>query len=146
MVALNKSTTSDGELLVSGGQIKSTATKAGTEVLLADGTAVDVYVPTNEPDPSMGLYEGVEEEDSFAEWGAIEGTIVIIEEDDTTGEAYAYYYFEFEIEKLGWINCDYTGCPDGAKTTVKCLLPEEFTYEYASVFAVFPGYNSVYRF
>ncbi|NOQ73908.1 MAG: hypothetical protein GQ574_18020 [Crocinitomix sp.] len=146
MVLLNKSTTSDGELLVSGGQLKLTATKGGTEVLLADGVALDVYVPTTSPDEEMGLFEGIEDEDGFVEWGALEDTVVIIETEDTVGEASDYYYFEFVNEKLGWINCDYTGWPDGAKTTVTCILDEEYIYGYTSVYAVFPGYNSVYSF
>ncbi|MFT5820374.1 MAG: hypothetical protein ACI8ZM_001613 [Crocinitomix sp.] len=146
MVLLNKSTTADGELLVSGGQLKLTVTKGGAEVLLADGAAVDVYVPTDIPDPSMGLYEGIENEDGFVEWGAIEDTIIIIEVEDTVGGDFPFYYtFEFVNEKLGWINCDYAGWPDGASlTTVTCIFDEEYLTENTAAYAVFPGYNSVY--
>jgi hypothetical protein len=140
MMLLKKPTTSDGQILVSGGQINLTASKSGNPVYLASGMSVGVSVPNDSPDPAMRLFSGVEGEDGIVEWSILEDDSIIFVDD--TAE-FGGYYFEFDNPDLGWINCDYFWDNPNPITNATVTLPEEFTGVYATGFACFPEINSV---
>ncbi|WP_027418079.1 hypothetical protein [Crocinitomix catalasitica] len=141
MVLMNKPTVSGDNILVSGGQLKITATKSGSQVYLAPDASLSVMVPTDAPDDRMALYEGIESLDGPVDWALIEDTVVVVEEDSLEGGV--YYYFEFDNPDLGWINCDYRWDNPAPQTTISAVLDAEYRIRYTSCFVVFPEINSV---
>ena len=142
MVLMNKPTVSGDNILVSGGQLKITATKSGSQVYLAEGVGLAVRVPTDSPDPSMALYEGVETEDGTVEWTLIDDPLDAVMD---SVEFSIFYEFVFDNPDLGWINCDYVWDSPSLRTTITVVLEEEFTPLYVNCFVIFPEVNSVTR-
>jgi mono/diheme cytochrome c family protein len=62
------STMSDSNLLATAGMFKITATKDGKELQLADGKEITAQVPTDEVDPDMMLFDGVEDSTGNINW------------------------------------------------------------------------------
>jgi mono/diheme cytochrome c family protein len=62
------STMSDSNLLATAGMFKITATKDGVELQLADGKQITAQVPTDEVDPDMMLFDGVEDSTGNVNW------------------------------------------------------------------------------
>jgi len=62
------STMSDSNLLATAGMFKITATKDGKELQLADGKEITAQVPTDEVDPDIMLFDGVEDSTGKVNW------------------------------------------------------------------------------
>jgi mono/diheme cytochrome c family protein len=62
------STMSDSNLLATAGMFKITATKDGKELQLADGKEITAQVPTDEVDPDIMLFDGVEDSTGNINW------------------------------------------------------------------------------
>jgi hypothetical protein len=62
------STMSDSNLLATAGMFKITATKDGVELQLADGKKITAQVPTDEVDPDIMLFDGVEDSTGNVNW------------------------------------------------------------------------------
>jgi hypothetical protein len=62
------STMSDSNLLATAGMFKITATKDGKELQLADGKEITAQVPTDEVDPDIMLFDGVEDSTGNVNW------------------------------------------------------------------------------
>lgn len=145
MVSLKKTTRSDNEILVSGGQIKLLASQNSSQVFLAPGKALQISIPTTNPDPQMELFVGNENASGDVNWlpsvvdTAQQDTLVIVTDTSSIG----YYNFDFNTDSLGWINCDYFWNVSAPETTVAAHLPAEHDHTNTSCFLVFPNINSV---
>lgn len=68
MILGNKPTISNGEILVSGGQLNIEAYQNGTQLQESSTFSLEVFVPTNDPDPLMTLFTGTENQDGSVDW------------------------------------------------------------------------------
>lgn len=148
MVSLNKTTSSNGEILVSGGQIKLTATQNSNQVFLAPGMAVQVSMPTANVDPQMALFIGTENDNGDVDWASSIGdttqqdTIIIVN-DSLNGGWSNYYTFDLNNDSLGWINCDYFWNNNSPETDVTAQLDTTYNLSNTVCYLVFPNINSV---
>lgn len=148
MVSLNKTTTSNGEILVSGGQIKLIASQNSSQVFLAQDMAVEVKIPTTNIDPQMALFVGNQNATGDVDWTSSvldttqQDTIIIV--NDTIGNGWVdYYSFDFTNDSLGWINCDYFWNNPAPETDIIAQLDTVYNYSNTSCFLVFTDINSV---
>ena len=149
MILTNKPTTSNGQILVSGGQMKLTATQSGSPIYLKANASVSVMVPTSNPDFAMQLFDGTENGNGQVDWilsvddslGSPDSVIIV---NDSLGGSWSdYYYFEFDDSTLGWINCDYFWNNPNPQTTVTANLPTGHGQTNSNVFLHFSTINSV---
>ena len=145
MVKLNKTTTSNGEILVSGGQLNLEASQNGNMLLLAPGMALNVSVPVDSPDPQMGLFTGNQMSNGDILWtSSLNDTAqqdsIIISQDSIGG---SWYNFDFDNDSLGWINCDYWWNTGQTQTTVTAVMDTIYNHTNTACYLVFPNINSV---
>ncbi|OIQ37144.1 MAG: hypothetical protein BM555_01225 [Crocinitomix sp. MedPE-SWsnd] len=149
MVKMNKTTTSNGELLVSGGQIKISASQNSSEIYLAPSAAINVSVPTAVADPQMALFTGNQMSDGDVVWtsslqDSSQQDSIIITQDTTGGGGWSTYYnFDFDNDSLGWINCDYWWNSGQSLTSVTASLDTAYNTSNTACYLVFPNINSV---
>jgi len=144
MVLLNKTTTSGGELLVSGGEFKISASQNGNELELAPGASYWANIPTQNPDPQMELFYADEDADGDLDWLpadsiGLNDSVNIVQ--DSTGWAYDFYGSD-----LGWINCDYFYSDPNPKTTVEVVTPAGYDDANTEVYMHATAFNSVAPF
>lgn len=145
MVKLGKTTASNGEVLVSGGQLNITATQNGNALTLAPGYALNVSVPVNSPDPQMALFTGTQNSSGDVDWisasvDSAQQDSIIITQDSSGG---TWYNFDFDNDSLGWINCDYFWNTGQSQTTITASLDTMFNSSNTACFLVFSNINSV---
>jgi len=140
MVWLNKQTMGDdGSLvrpLVSGGEIKLTASQGGQTVNLAAGGSF-IIIPTPQIDMNMELFLGEESEEGLMRWDPAPATMPLIM-DSTQFQSYA-----FGSDTMGWINCDYFMGQGLPMTQVNITPPSGYDDQNTAVWIVFPAENSV---
>jgi len=149
MILLNKPTVSNGEILVSGGQIKLTVTQSGNKLYLSDGAALNVMVPTANPDPQMLLFDGTENTAGDVNWilstddstGFADSTIIVT--DSTFFGSSDYYWFSWTDSTMGWVNCDYFWNDSNPLTTISCDLDDVYDISNTACFIHFTNINSV---
>lgn len=146
MIFLNAQTVSNGQLLVSGGELNLQASQSGNPVFLTTGQSLYVEVPTANPNPQMQLFSGVMENGNL-NWnlsvdssGSADSIIIV--QDSTGGSWGDYYYFAWDDPSLGWINCDYFWGASNL-TDVTVLLRGPHTWMNTNVFIHFSTINSV---
>jgi hypothetical protein len=141
MVLMNKPTTSNGNMLVSAGEIFVRLMKDGQEVQLAPNAKIQIrYVdlPTN---TAMKLFFGQELSTGF-NW---------LPNTDTANTANNFVYitpqvYEIVTNHLHWINLDYFYDTAGvARSTVSTRLPSNYTNANTTAFLVFKEIRSVLR-
>lgn len=149
MILMNMPTTSDGTILVSGGQLQLTATQNGSMIYLADNAAISVMVPTDNYDPQMQLFAGTTDTEGNIDWSlSVDSTgtadsVGFVPDSTGGGSGGGYFYFEWDDPSLGWINCDYFyGSPDPL-STISITLPTGYDYTNSYVFVHFSSINSV---
>ncbi|MBL7900058.1 MAG: hypothetical protein JNJ99_16070 [Crocinitomicaceae bacterium] len=150
MILMGMPTTSNGDILVSGGQMNLTATQNGNIVYLADNAYVSVMVPTTQFDYNMQLFDGVAQTDGSVDW--------ILSTDDSTGFSDSvsfvpdstgggffggYYGFNWTDSTLGWINLDYFYYSGASLTNMTVDLAADYTASNTAVFLHFSNINSV---
>lgn len=145
MVKQGKTTASNGEVLVSGGQLNITATQNGNMLLLSPGYALNVSVPVTSPDPQMALFTGTQNSSGDVDWisasmDTAQQDSIIITQDSSGG---TWYNFDFDNDSLGWINCDYFWNTGQSQTTITASLDTMFNSSNTACFLVFSSINSV---
>jgi hypothetical protein len=145
MVKMNKTTVSNGEMLVSGGQLKISANQNSSEIYLAPNAALNVSVPVTSPDPQMALFTGNQMSSGDINWTSSLGDTaqqdsIIITQDSSGG---SWYNFDFNNDSLGWINCDYWWNSGQSLTTVTASLDTSYNVSNTACYLVFPNINSV---
>lgn len=145
MILANKSTTSNGGLLQSGGQILIKAYQNGEELLVNKASRPVVEIPTKSNDDMNVFYGTVKANDSLVgdtsvNWNVDTTTNVNIVNDTISNSNYFY----FRIDSFNYINCDrfYDQNP---RSDVKITVPATFVDSNTTVYVYFPLINSVVR-
>jgi hypothetical protein len=151
MILAQKPTVSNGEFLVTGGEILVKVFKDGKELILYpfSSTLPKIQVPTKKVDSKMELFYGQVTPINTVNWVAATAQKdtsrrqiqypLIINGGNGADSVSAYTLFP---RNIGWINCDRFYSYQGAKTTVK------FTSEYPAlekiyIFMYLPDLKSV---
>lgn len=151
MILSNRPTTSEGELLESGGEISISAFQNGEKLLLAHGKNILVQFATENDNTDMKLFTGALEDGMF-NWTYLPtrtSQTPIEEATWSTDSVSTFYYDEsrylFSVAKIGWINCDrfYNA---SNKTTVDVTATNRGTIDNTAAFLVYKDINSVGRF
>jgi hypothetical protein len=143
MMQLNTQTignfSGDKKLLVSGGQIRLTATQNGALLKPVFGK-VHVEIPyTGAANPSMEVFYGEENTEGNLNWNAAEFDSIVNTSDSLNN------YYNFPTEEFGWINCDYFYAST-SQTEVSLTMPSGYTGDNSMAWLVFPSINSVASF
>jgi hypothetical protein len=144
MMMMNKPTfTHSGELLVSGGIVYLNATQNGQQLSINDNNPVSVSIPTNSYVP-MDFFDGSFDNQGGFGWDESEDDTVITNTNgnDTTEQDF-WFSFDFEIDSIGWINCDYFYNSGDPLTQVEVVLPDTFNGDNSAVFIYYDEINSV---
>lgn len=143
MILANKTTTSNGKLLVSGGQIYIKAYQGNDELLINPAANPEVDIPANTPD-NMSLFKGNLKENDF-----LKGDTVINWVADSTpvrrGQDSFRVAFNFPLDSFRYINCDYFYNQSAPLTDIKVTIPSGFADTSVALFVYFPSINSVAR-
>jgi hypothetical protein len=153
MILNGVATESNGQMIISGGELKLTVSQNGENLVVANGfNGPEVYVPTNQSDPNMDLFVGSEDADGDVTWTITDSLNI----NSTTGDSLnfsdssvvwdypAYYYFDFNTPSLGWINCDFFWDNPDTKITINAEASEaKFNVENTVFYIVYDNYNSV---
>lgn len=139
MLKLNRPTfTSDGQLLVSGGILYVNASQNGDVLNINPNCGLEVSMPNysyNSQDGVMQYFSGDVDLDGVFGWD--------LEEDDTvvTGQDTAGFYFQ--IDSVGWINCDYFYDTLSELTGVQVELPSGYDGSNTQAFIYYSSINSL---
>ena len=145
MLKLNKPTfTSDGQLLVSGGILYVNASQNGEDLIINPNCGLSVSMPnysSNSQDGSMQYFSGDVDLNGVFGWE--------LEEDDTVttpgqgGNDSLETGFYFQIDSVGWINCDYFYDTQGQLTGVEVELPSGYDGSNSQCFIYYNPINSL---
>jgi hypothetical protein len=151
MVLSDKPTTSDGQLLESGGEICISAFLNGDTLRLARRKNILIQLPTSTRENDMQLFTGSYNSGSF-NWTpltTITATNPLTNQTWVTDSLPTSYYdaskYIFSVTKLGWINCDrFYSIPN--KTTIEVQLTNIGDMAHTEAYLVFKDINSVASF
>jgi hypothetical protein len=133
MVLMNKPTSSNGQLLVSGGEIFISLNQNGQPLQLAPNARAYIRYTDAAPNPQMKLFYGDETNPQQFNW---------IPSSDSIRAGNQFY--EIVSSKLRWINCDYFYDTTGTiRSTVSAYLPFNYTNANTETFLVFKNIRSV---
>jgi hypothetical protein len=143
MILANKTTTSDGKLLVSGGQIYINAYLGNDELLINQADNPLVYIPAKTPD-NMSLFKGNIKENDYLKGDTVINWVAdstpVRRRQDTFGIVY-----NFPLDSFRYINCDYFYNQSASLTDIKVTIPSGFADTSVALFVYFPSINSVAR-
>ncbi|MGF2412463.1 hypothetical protein [Ferruginibacter sp.] len=137
MVLMNKPTTSNGSMLVSGGEIFIRLMKDGKELQLAPNAKIKITYTDVPVNPNMKLFFGDESNPLQFSW---------LPNTDTANNSVTagQQLYEIYTNHLRWINVDYFYDTTGiARSTVSTQLPSNYTNANTSAFLVFKDLRSV---
>ena len=148
MVLMNKTTTSDNEVLVTGGQFRINFTLNDNPVYISSDTVVYVNVPTDISSPNMKVFEGFEDATGFVNWKPVLDTIgqpvaTSITTDTVNSLFQDYYSFSIDSLNSNWINCDYFYNALGAKTQLSVTLGDKHNNSNTLFFIHFNSFQSI---
>lgn len=144
MLLINRPTfTHSGQLLVSGGVVYLNATQNGQQLSINDNSPVMVSIPSDNYTP-MDFFDGSFDNQGQFGWDESEDDTVTI---NTAGNDSTFidnfFSFDFEIDSMGWINCDYFYNSPDPLTQVEVNLPDTFNGENCQVFIFYETINSL---
>jgi len=145
MMLAGKTTTSNGKLLVSGGQIYIKAYLGNEELTINKSERPIISIPTNSTG-DMKLFVGNTKindsivGDTTIDW--VQDTTTVNRRQDSSGSK---IFNEFACDSMRFINCDYFYSDPNPKTDVKFTLPAGFVDSNSQVLIYFPSINSVAR-
>ena len=145
MMLLNRPTfTHSGRLLVSGGVVYLNATQNGQQLSINDSDPVMVSIPSDNYIP-MDFFDGSFDNQGGFGWDESEGDTVITNTNDNWQQdsIFSFFSFDFEIDSIGWINCDYFYNSADPLTQVEVVLPDTFNGDNSAVFIYYTDINSV---
>jgi hypothetical protein len=138
MILLNKTTTSNGRLLVSGGELSIKAFQNGEQLILSSSANVSIQMPTNNP-VNMSLFSGIEDSTGNVNWDST-GTNATV---DSSGNfSFNIYSGTLGNDSLGWINCDYFYGQSNL-TTLSVLVPTNHDETNTAIYLFFNNLYSV---
>ena len=146
MLMLNKQTvTSDGQLLVSGGIVYINATQNNGLIQLSinDDNPVQVSLPSTDYLAMDYFNGGVDLDGDFAWNLSIDDTVITNTNENGNDTLGGFFIFDFEVDSVGWINCDYFYSSGDPLTDVEVDLPEGYNGDNTMVFIYYNDINSV---
>jgi hypothetical protein len=147
MLKLNRPTfTNDGQLLVSGGIIYLNAQQNGQQLSINDSEPVEISIPSNTGE-AMQFFDGSLDGNNDFGWDvSLEDTVTIVTANDTTfnpnGEI-GFFNYNFTMDSIGWINCDYFYNSTDPLTGVNVILPDDHNGSNTLIFIYYSDINSV---
>ena len=146
MMLLNRPTfTHSGELLVSGGVVYLNANQNGQQLSINDSDPVLVSIPT-ENYIAMDFFDGSFDNQGGFGWDESEDDTVFTNTNGNGQDSIFsenFFSFNFEIDSIGWINCDYFYNSTDPLTQVEVVLPDTFNGNNSAVFIYYSDINSV---
>jgi len=150
MILNNAIPVSNGQLLVSGGEVYLNATQNGQKLKINPSSAVYLKVPIYDT-PSNQMLEFYASgpsnlSNSSLNWATSNTattTIEVTQDSIATGPSLSYY--SFQVDSLNWTNCDYFRNPGVNNTTCTVNLTGFFTNSNAAVFISMNGVNALAR-
>ncbi len=151
MLLSDRPTTSNGQILVSGGEIYIGATSNGEELQLNDSTSILFTLPSDSVDNDMTLFTGGIDSSQF-NWTVIPDVVTTQNQGNLNDTSWAqdtlpYFYYDpskyiFTVSTLGWINCDrFYNSPNTTDIKVVCNgVVDDYN---TRAFLVFNSINSV---
>ncbi len=138
MVLMNKPTTSNGNLLVSAGEIFVRLLKNGQEVNLVPGARITIRYTDLPVNTSMKLFYGEELANGQFNWTPNADTANVLGMNTQV--------YEITTKRLHWINVDALYDTTGiTRSTVSVKLPSNYTNANTTAFVVFKDMRSVVR-
>lgn len=136
MISADKPTTSDGRLLVSGGEMFVGLFQNGQELKLAQGKEISIKYNDSPIVPFMKVFYGSESSPDQFNW---------LPADTLNGQLFPGNNFYTVIAtRLRWINCDYFFDTTGIqRVQVAASLPPQYTNANTSAYFVFNDLRSV---
>lgn len=137
MIRMDKPTTSDGRLLVSGGEIFVNLSKNGNNLHLAQGARVYIRYQDAPVSTQMKFFNGDESSIEKFNW---------IRNLDSSSNIIVPSSLGYQVvsNSLRWINCDYFYDSTNAnRTKVQTELPSHFTNANTNVYMVFNDMRTV---
>lgn len=115
MILNNAIPVSNGQLLVSGGEVYFSATQGGQKLKINPASSVNIKVPADNA-PSNQMLEFYSQgpanlSNSDLNWTTTATNTIPI--DSSTG----HLYYDFNLDQTSWFNCDFFHQFSGAKTT-----------------------------
>lgn len=151
MILAKKTTTSNGNLLRSGGQIYINAFLGTEELLVNEASKPSVAIPTNSQE-FMNLYSGtIKGIDSIAgdttiNWNITKDTVDIKQDTIWGGPGGGFGgSYNFKFGNFGYWNCDQLYNDPSPKTEMFITTPSGFVDSNTAVFIYFTSLNSVAR-
>jgi len=148
MICNRTSSTANGQLLKSAGQVDITATMNGKEIF-ANKYTIGFKQSGSSTEVMSLYYGGNENADSFTTWtvsdNSIPGTVASGTTDSIGfGFGQGYYYFFEGCTKFHTINCDLLYNDTGKNTIVSIVVPDtSFNETNTQIFIIFPTLNDV---
>ena len=138
IIRMGTPTTSNGHMLVSGGEFFVRLMKNGVELQLATNGHINVKYNDSPVSTLMGVFNGVENSQSGFNWlpnfDSINNRVTALNQS-----------YEILSNRLQWINCDYFYDTSSAspRTTVSAVLPPYYTNANTVAYTVFNDLRSV---
>jgi hypothetical protein len=153
MVLSDRPTTSNGQLLVSGGEIYIGATADGEQLQLNDNTSIRITLPADTVQSGMTLFTGSVDSSQF-NWTVMPNVV----QSQSGGSVYdstwakdtvPYFYYNpseyiFTVTTLGWINCDrFYNAPSTTTINIVCNgVVDPYNYN-TRAYLIFKDINSI---
>lgn len=145
MLWLNRpTTTTNGQLLVSGGIVYVNVTQNGNQLSINDNAPIQASIPSDNY-IAMDYFVGTTDNDGRFGWELDDDTVTTNTADTTNWNpgGNGLFSFDFEIDSIGWINCDYFYNSSDPLTGVQVELPDSFNGNNSAVFIYYNTINSV---
>jgi hypothetical protein len=143
MILNNALPLSNGQLLVSGGEVYFNATQGGQQLKMNPTSSVTYYVPAgNTPSYQMSEFYAnapANLSNTNLNWATNTATANINPIQDSSSGGSAFYY-NFQSDSMNWSNCDYFYNLPGTKTT--CTVNTTGSFDNSNT-AVFLSMNGV---
>jgi len=143
MILNNAIPISNGQLLVSGGEVYFNATQGGQKLKLNPASSVNIKVPAD-ISTSYQMLEFYSQgpanlSNSNLNWTTTAITTNTIAVDSSSG----HLYYDFNLDEIAWSNCDYFYSFPGAKTTCTVSLSGNFNNTNTLVFISMNAVNAM---
>lgn len=141
MILANKMTTSNGQILSSGGELFFNVQQNGEDLQLINNQTVSMKVPASNPDPNMALFNGSQDTAGNFTWAPNNTPVQSCNDSSSVSFPTGYC---FNIDTLfQWINCDYFWSDPRPLTDVEIVVPQGYDKTNTLVFIYVPSINSI---
>lgn len=149
MILQNRATTSNGEVLVTGGFFRMEFTSNTSPVFVSNDTVIVVRIPTDIADPDMNVYYGTEDASSFVNWAPSVDSSGIVRPTTVTSTTLPnsvvqrYYDFTLDSNATTWVGASYLFDGPGSSTELTIGLPERHDNSNTLMFVYFNNFQSI---